>query len=298
MGDRLAAPRLQELLERCRFPARRGPVVCGVSGGQDSLALLILATAAGYEPTAVYVDHGLRPETVNEAAAVEAAAAELGAGFELQRVDVGDGPNLEARARQARHAALGADALLGHTADDQAETILLNLMRGSGLEGLAGMRRDGRRPLLDIRRSETREVCDLVGLRPVEDPTNLESRFKRNRVRHELVPLLDDIADRDVTPLLSRQADLLRDDASGLAEWAGEVDPTDARAVASAHPARARWIIRLWLTAAVGAGHPPDASAVDRVRLVAAGDAVATDLGGGWRVRRSGQRLLIEPPVE
>jgi tRNA(Ile)-lysidine synthase len=298
VGDSLAASRLNELLERCTFPVGRGRVVCGVSGGQDSLALLVLAGLAGCAPTAVYVDHGLRPGTAAEAAAVEAAARELGADFELRRVDVGDGPNLEARAREARHAVLGSDALLGHTADDQAETILLNLMRGAGLEGLAGMRRDGRRPLLDLRRRETREICELTGLVPVEDPTNLDPRFRRNRVRHELLPLLNELAERDVAPLLCRQADLLRNDAAGLAQWAAAIDPTDARVVAGEHPARARWSIRSWLTEAMGGGHPPDAAAVERVRLVAAGDAVATDVGGGWRVRRSGQRLLIEAPVE
>ena len=298
MGDPLAAPRLGELLHRCSYPPAGTPVVCGVSGGQDSLALLALARLGGCEALAVYVDHGLRPETEIEAEVVRAAARRLGAGFELRSVEVGEGPNLEARSRDARHAALGPKALLGHTADDQAETVLLNLMRGAGMEGLAGMRRDGRRPLLDLRRSETREVCELAGLEPVEDPTNATPRFRRNRVRHELLPLLAAIAERDLTPLLCRQADLLREDAAGLTEWSAEIDPTDARAVAAAHPAQARWAIRLWLAASMGTGHPPDAAAVDRVREVAAGEAVATDVGSGWRVRRSAQRLLVDPPVE
>jgi tRNA(Ile)-lysidine synthase len=298
VGVPVAAPELRAFLDRCTFPAAGTEVTCGVSGGQDSLALLILAVLAGCRVLAVYVDHGLRSGTAEEAEAVAAAAALLGAEFEIRSVGVGEGPNLEARAREARHAALGPSALLGHTLDDQAETILLNLMRGSGLDGLAGMRRDGRRPLLDLRRQETHEICDLAGLKPVEDPTNELPRFRRNRVRHELLPLLGDIADRDVAPVLSRQADLLRDDASALAGWASEIDATDARAVAASAPAQARWSIRAWLTAEIDNGHPPDSAAVERVRGVAAGEAVATDVGGGWRVRRSAQRLFADPPVE
>lgn len=298
MSGSLAEERIQELLGRCVFPDRGSSVVCGVSGGPDSLALLALATRSGCRALAVYVDHGLRPETASEGSVVEAAAARFGAGFEVRTVDVADGPNLEARARAARHEALGPDALFGHTADDQAETILLNLMRGAGLEGLAGMRRDGRRPLLDLRRSETAEVCALLDLDPVMDPSNEAERFRRNRVRKELLPLLDAIADRDVAPILCRQADLLREDAEGLTEWASWIDPTDALAVAAAHPAQARWAIRSWLIAVTGIGHPPDAAAVERVRDVAAGTARATDVGGGWRVRRSEQRLIVDPPVE
>jgi tRNA(Ile)-lysidine synthase len=298
MGELPDDPELSEYLERCAFPAAGSPVVCGVSGGQDSLALLVLARLAGCVAQAVYVDHGLRRETPSEAKHVGQVAAQMGAGFEVRTVEVPDGPNLEARARAARHEALGPDALLGHTADDQAETVLLNLMRGAGLEGLAGMRRDGRRPLLDLRRAETLRICELARLDPIEDPTNADGRFRRNRVRRELLPLLDDIAERDVGPILARQADLLRADALGLAQWAGEIDPTDARAVAAADPAQARWALRIWLAEAIGSGHPPEAAAVERVRQVAAGGARATDVGGGWRVRRSAQRLLVDPPVE
>ena len=116
MGDPLAAPRLVALLDRCAFPDPGTAVVCGVSGGQDSLALLVLTRLAGCEAKAVYVDHGLRPGTDFEAEVVEAAARGLGAEFEVRRVEVDDGPNLEARARDARHAALGPRSLIVYTA--------------------------------------------------------------------------------------------------------------------------------------------------------------------------------------
>ena len=133
---------MRHLLERCTFPSAGTPVVCAVSGGPDSTALLVLACAAGLQVEAVHVDHGLRPESAGEAAVVEATAARFGASFRAVAVHVGAGPNLEARARTARYAQLPPDVLTGHTADDQAETVLINLLRGSGTAGLAGMAYD------------------------------------------------------------------------------------------------------------------------------------------------------------
>ena len=220
-------PTIDALLPRCRFPAAGTEVTCAVSGGADSLALLVLAVAAGTRVTAVHVDHGLRAGSDDEAHVVADAAERFGAAFRAVRVEVAPGPNLEARARAARYAALPADVLTGHTADDQAETVLLNLLRGAGLDGLAGMR-SARRPLLGLRRSETRALCGDLGLRPVEDPSNESPAFRRNRVRHELLPLLDAIAERDVVPVLARQAEVLRDEADLVDALAADLDPTDA----------------------------------------------------------------------
>ena len=121
------------------FTGLTAPVVVACSGGPDSVALLALATDAGLAPVAVHVDHGLRPDSAADAEVVGAAAAQLGVGWRSVRVAVGTGPNLEARARDARYGALqvareelGATAILvAHTADDQAETVLLNVLRGS-----------------------------------------------------------------------------------------------------------------------------------------------------------------------
>jgi len=257
-----------------------------VSGGADSTALLALAVAAGCRVTAVHVDHGLRPGSAAEADVVAASAARFGAAFRAARIEVADGPNLEARARAARYAVLPPDALTGHTADDQAETVLVNLLRGSGLDGLAGMRPE-RHPLLRLRRAETRALCRDLGLATVEDPTNADPRHRRNRIRHELVPLLDAIAERDVRALLARQADTLRAEADLLDELAAAVDPTDAAALAAAPPALARRAIRRWLADP----YPPDAAGVERVLAVARGEAVACELDGGRRIHRSGMRL-------
>ncbi|MCU1454771.1 MAG: tilS, partial [Acidimicrobiales bacterium] len=211
------------LLGRCDFPAPGTAVSCAVSGGPDSLALLALAARAGLQVTAVHVDHGLRPGSADEADVVAAAAQRFHAEFRAERVVVEPGPNLEARARTARYAVLPAGALTGHTADDRAETVLLNLLRGAGVEGLAGIRREPRRPLLDLRRRETVALCAALGLQPVHDPSNRDPAFRRNRVRHELLPLLDDVAGRDVAALLARQADVLAEVADLLVESAAAV---------------------------------------------------------------------------
>ena len=278
------------LLGRCTFPGPGTALACAVSGGPDSLALLVLATAAGCDATAHHVDHGLRPGSAAEADVVEAAAARLGAGFVAHRVSVAPGPNLEARARAARRAALPPGAATGHTADDQAETVVLNLLRGAGSDGLAGMRPGAAKPLLALRRSETEAVCAAAGLVPVRDPSNGDPAFRRNRVRAEVLPLLVAVAGRDVVPVLARQAALLRDEADLLDGLAAAADPCDARALSALAPAVARRAVRRLL----GGEHPPGSAAVERVLAVARGDAVACEVEGGRRVRRSAGRLVVD----
>lgn len=285
-----------ELLGRCEFPPAGARVRCGVSGGADSLALMVLAVEAGCDVTAVHVDHGLRPGSELEGDVVAVVAERFGARFERQQVDVAPGPNLEARARAARHRVLGPDAMLGHTADDQAETILLNLMRGSGIEGLSGMRPGHRRPILALRRTDTEALCAHLQLDFVEDPTNTDPVFRRNRVRHELIPLMNSIAERDVVVLLARQAGLLREVADFIDGQADMVDPTDARALRDAPPVIARTVLRHWLRGCSDEMHPPTSAAVERVMEVVENKRVATELQGGYRVARTGQRLRIEPP--
>lgn len=281
------------LLPRCRFPEPGTHVWCAVSGGPDSMALLVLAVQADLVVTAVHVDHGLRPGSSAEADLVARAAAELGAGFERREIKVAPGPNLEARARAARYAALPEGALLGHTADDQAETMLLNLLRGAGPEGMAAMRADERRPILALRRAETAALCQELGLETVDDPTNRDRSLRRNRVRHELLPLLDDVAERDVVPVLARQASVFREVVDLLDELAAELDVTDARGLAAARPVVARHALRGWLRACSGEHHPPDAATVERVLQVARGERTGTEVHGGWQVLRTGQRLRL-----
>ncbi len=286
------------LLARCTFPESDQPgddrVVAAVSGGADSLALLVLATAAGLPVTAVHVDHGLRPGSGDEAKAVEAAAARFGADFRSERVDVEPGGDLEQRARDARRAVLGPEAMTGHTADDQAETVLLNLLRGAGPAGLGAMNAGPRHPILALRRHETEALCRAVGLEPVVDPSNRDPRFRRNRVRHELLPLMADIAERDPVPLLGRTADLARAMQTDVDGLAADLDPTDTAALRQAKPQLARAALRRWLAEADDRGHPPSAAEIERVMAVVRHEVVACELAGGHRVARSDGVLRLE----
>ena len=260
-----------------------------MSGGADSTALLALARAARLDVTAIHVDHGLRAGSHAEADVVRANAALLGAAFRSETVTVADGPNLEARAREARYGVLPTGVLTGHTADDQAETVLLNLLRGAALPGLAAMRPGPTKPLLALRRAETVALCSALQLAVVDDPSNTDPRHLRNRVRHELLPQLAEMAGRDLVPVLTRQADLAREDSDLLDTLAALIDPTDAKALAAAPLPLARRAVRRWLTTA----HPPDAASVERVLAVAAGSAGAAEVAGGRRVERHRQRLTL-----
>lgn len=275
------------------FPPAGSSLRCGVSGGADSLALMALAVAAGCEVTAVHVDHGQRPTSAGEALLVERYAAAVGAQFESERVTVEPGSNLEARMRTARYNVLGNEAATGHTADDQAETLLINLVRGSGLVGVGAMTPGYRRPILSLRRSDTEAICETLGWDPVLDESNSDPAFLRNRMRHEVIPLLNDVAGRDVAPLLERTSDHARAAAQVLREQAQELDPTDAKQLSAAPPPVAAIAVQDWIRAETGDEYRVDAASVERVLDVARGTSKAAEVTGGWRVHRSKQRLHL-----
>ncbi len=238
------------------FPAA-GIVIVACSGGADSLALLLALDAlcgqAGRAYPAVslhvaHLDHGLRgAESAADAAFVAAEAARLGLDATIVTLTKADRADwrgsLEAAARGARYAFLrqvarqrGAAAIAtGHTADDQAETVLLHLLRGSGLDGLAGMRPSNGaiiRPLLDCWRSATEEFCRDMGRTPRDDSSNRDPRYLRNRVRHELIPLAEQLQPRCKAALV-RNAALIADDRAALeaatdAAWSGVIQPAIA----------------------------------------------------------------------
>jgi len=279
-----------ELLERCRFPPPGTEVDCAVSGGPDSTALLVLAVEAGLVATAWHVDHGLRSGSSAEGAMVARLAAGLGATAQCVEAPVDDGPNLEARARDARRAVLPLGVLTGHTADDQAETVLVNLLRGAGVPGAAGIGSPERRPLLALRRRETRALCEDLGIQPLADPMNDDPRFVRNRIRHEVLPLLADVSGRDPVPLLARHAMRAAEATHLLSGLVADVDPTDVRALAELPDDLVRLALRGWLTRGAD-GLPPDSASVERVLDVARGRIRATEVVGGYRVVRSAGRL-------
>lgn len=286
----------EALLPRCTFPSPGTEVTCAVSGGADSTALLALAIAADCRVTAMHVDHGLRDESADEADHVRDLATALGADFAALTVRVEVGPNLEERARDARASVLPADSLLGHTADDQAQTVVWHLLRGAGPAGLAAMSAD-RRPILALRRTETHALCAELGLSVVTDPMNADPSFTRNRVRDEVIPLLAEVAGRDVVPLICRAASHQQEIVALLGSLAAEVDPTDARSLAATPPAVAAMAIRTAWRSETGSNHSPDAAAIGRILDVAALRAESCDVVAGWRVVRSGGRLRWQRPV-
>ena len=286
---------LDDWIERTSFPEAGTPLRCGVSGGADSLALLALAAASGCEVTAVHVDHGVRPGGEQEAARVAHYAGLAGAAFESARVQVDGGSNLEARMRAARYGVLGPDAATGHTRDEQAETVLINLLRGSGLRGLGAMQPGHRRPILALGRSDTEAICHVLEWEPFTDPSNEDPAFVRNRIRHEAIPLLNEIGGRDIAPLFVRTADQARQAQQLIDDLAAELDATDVHALRNVPTPVAVSALQRWLREETGDAYSPDAGSIHRVLDVVAGLVIAAEITGGWRVSRSQQRLQCKP---
>ena len=289
LEDFCTHPLVAELLTKCTFAPSNLSIHCAVSGGADSVALLVLAAVHNTDVTAWHVDHGLRDGSSAEAQIVHDIATALGAKFESRTVVVEAGSNLEARAREARFAVLPPDVTTGHTADDQAETVLVNLLRGAGMRGLSGMQGGHQHPILQLRRSDTVALCEALSISVFHDPSNDDERFQRNRIRNEVLPLLQSISQRDVVSVIARQAELVRDDDALLDELASAIDPTDAKAIAAAPQVLARRALRMWLAHP----YPPDLATVERVLCVARGETPGCDIGGGRQVKRSQQRLKI-----
>lgn len=260
---------------------------------------MALAAVAGCRVTAIHVDHGQRSGSVEEAAVVERYANELGialdndVAFESHSVDVKPGSNLEARMRAARYGVLGADAATGHTADDQAETLLINLVRGAGLMGLGAMQPSHRRPILGLRRTDTEKICSTLGWKPVIDASNDDPAFQRNRMRHEVIPLLNDVADRDIVPLLNRSSQHAREAGKTILEQAQRIDATDAKQLAASPTPVAAIAIQEWIRNETSDVYPVDTASIARVLQVASGEIKAAEVSGGWRVHRSKQRLFV-----
>lgn len=280
------------------------------SGGADSLALAaalaFTAPRAGLRAGGVTIDHGLQEGSALRAEKVAGAMASFGMNPVLSRaVTVTGGGGPEAAARAARYQALadvaaetGAKAvLLGHTLDDQAETVLLGLARGSGARSLAGMpARRGvfRRPLLGVRRAVTRDACAALRLDPWQDPHNADRRYARVRVRLDALPALEAALGPGVTEALARTAAQLRADAEALETLATERISADSPLAAdslAALPDAVR--TRVLRSAAIAAGCPPGALTAGHVARVA--ELVTDwhgqrwiDLPGGVRASRRG----------
>lgn len=284
-----------------------GPLVIALSGGADSAAAAWAAREAGRAVRAVHVHHGL-PGSERLASAASAVADRLDMALDTVTVSVPPGPSPEGQARAARYGALAGAARPGelvvtaHTADDQAETVLLRLLRGSGLDGLAGIppeRPPYVRPFLGVSRSETRELAALVGLPWTDDPANEDLRLLRNVVRRRVIPLLEGEVATGLRPSLARSAAVVRSELAVLDALADRIRVHPVRGgfrmaageVVAAEPAVAARAVRRAL-AAHRPPYPPGGGEVEAVLAAARGGGGA-DLGGGWRVSRAGASVTV-----
>ena len=286
---------------------RRAPVVVLFSGGRDSTCLLDLAVRLGADVSALHVDYGLRSDSAGDAEHCARVCASLGIELAVQRPRrPEDAGNLQAWARDVRYGAAArlagardADVAAGHTASDQAETVLYRLAASPGRRALLGMAaRDGRlvRPLLGITRAETAAYCRARGLAWREDASNASDALARNRVRRELLPALQSVhpaAEENVR----RTAELLREEAAVLDEVvAGVLDgreEIELDRLAALPPALARLVVRRLAEGATGTVVPRAARRTGDV--LALGSDGALDLGNGARARVRAGMLSFEP---
>ena len=346
MGPGVAVAEVRSAVRACLSDLAAGDLVLvACSGGADSLALAaaagFVAPRLGLRAGGVTVDHGLQSGSAERARKTTALLSALGldpAHNTAVTVPSGTAKGPEAAARQARYAALDAAAgeygavavLLGHTLDDQAETVLLGLARGSGARSLAGMpgrRGPYRRPLLAVRRATTAAACAELGLETWQDPHNQDFRFARARVRHQALPALEAALGPGVAEALARTAAQLRADAECLDDLAfaesGQLRSNGSAPLAPSAPSApsdpggpagldTSWLgalpvairTRVLRAAAIMAGCPRGALTAGHVDRV--GDLVTAwrgqrwvDLPGGVRARRrDGKVWFTAVPAE
>jgi tRNA(Ile)-lysidine synthase len=325
---------------RLRLPAG-APVVVGFSGGSDSLALAAilarLQPVSGIHVSLVHVDHGLRPESADDATKGSRLADALCLPCVVVRLrdDLAGrhpGVGVEETARRERYIALAGEAAIlgarvvavGHHLEDQAETVLLHLLRGSGLSGATGMAESNPltvpwwpqepgtetrtlvlwRPLLDEPRDLVRAYANSTGLTPIHDSSNDDLHFRRNQLRHQVMPMLRAI-DPGADAALARYARIAREEDALLSDLARRVlnDATrddgalDIEPLLREHLAVQRRVVRAWL----GRSGAPSGLGLERIDAVL--DAASEkrgerliEIGEGWSVSADGRTLFAVPP--
>ena len=321
MGETSASYQIRSAVrDALNFSSPGDRVLVGVSGGPDSLvlakALMLEAEEFAIQPIAIIVDHQLQNNSHDVAIATEKNL--IGVGYtdvRIMKVHVDGKDGMEAAARRARYSAFAEVAgeveatlfFLGHTKDDQAETVLLGLARGSGTRSLSGMAyRQGIyvRPLLEITREQVLSACDEWKLSPWSDPHNEEERFARVRARKNVIPIIERELGPGISDALARSAKLLRDDADALDEWSASLfagmNPLDLEiSTLEALPKAVR--SRILRLAIYAAGAPAGSLTADHIAPVEAMISAwrgqgECSLPGGVKVERiSGRLSLLRP---
>jgi tRNA(Ile)-lysidine synthase len=301
--------------------AQNEPHLVGVSGGRDSVALLHALVGAGYRRLIVcHLDHRLRPDSADDARFVAALAKAWSLRAQIGRENVSGRArrhqqSVETAARDARLAFFAKVArlhecpriFLAHHADDQAETFLFNLFRGTGVTGLGGMRQiaanesgfEIARPLLAIWREEIDEYIAEHRLEFREDVSNLDPRFTRNRLRHEIIPALSAAFGRDVRRAVWRAAEIFRDEDDFLSSLPAvrHLPPElNVRELREQPAALQRRVLHRWLK--VGGIAHVGFDEVESVRALLSGARAKANLPGGWHARRNSGRIFLQPPPD
>lgn len=292
--------RLRELIAATlpRLELPDGPLVVALSGGADSAALALLCVQAGSEVSAIHIDHQLSasPMLVKAASAI---AARLGISLEINQVVIDVGPSPEDKARKARYEVFSRSPqplLTAHTRDDNVETILINLIRGTGSSGLAGIPPfrppQIHRPILDLTRNETRELSSLAGLPFRDDPMNDDLTLTRNKIRLEILPMMREL-NPEVDAALARAAAALRRDIEYLDDQAASLyqGVLPLSVLMTAPRVLADRLLRQTLEES-GVGVTSDR--IDRMWSVVNGESERQELAGGRAAVRRGAMLVIE----
>ena len=296
-----------EVVDRVNLPA--GNPVLALSGGADSAALGYLLGVIGRQPRGIHINHGFPASARMEAAARE-VANQLTIDLSVVTVEVARGASSEGHARTARYQAFRSSVgksdllLTAHTMDDNAETVLMNLVRGSSTRGIAGIprHRDPNiwRPLLDVTGSETREIASLAGLGFVDDPMNEDSSLTRYNVRNRLIPMLEEM-NPQVVESLHRLSKSMTTDQEFFAEASAGV-PLDLRDGSASVPVGSLQSMspavsdRVLVTMIEHVGQEPNEVRLGQLRSVLFNRSGPQEIGGGVVGVRRGPSLIIETP--
>lgn len=274
-------------------------VLLACSGGVDSLALLVILHSLSVDFSVCYVEHGLSKETKAAGVMLDQLCLSLKVDFKEVEIDLPEeqrNSNVEANARNLRYKVLEQTRLetnkdvlaTAHHMDDVAETFLINLIRGTGSGGFSLAQERNRivRPILSARKKQLESVVAYCSLLPVVDPTNSEPIFVRNRIRNEVIPLLDEISNRDTTTLIVRAAEAINSDAKYIRELAiskwPKGEPT-TKSLRDLDPALQIHALREWIE-----GYPPSTEEMERILKVVSHEIKSTQLSGHRTIRRTG----------
>ena len=281
---------IDALAAKTAFPD--GELNLAVSGGADSAAMVALAAHMGRDAVIHHVNHGLRDNGDTEEQRVRSLGERFGYQVVIHHAIIEGDSNIEEKARNERRRLMPSNMMTGHTANDRAETFLHNLMRGAGSNGLAVM---VNKPLVGLTETEIDQICVYFNLDLNVDETNFTDTYTRNRTRHELIPLMSDIAGRDVIGPINRTSDILAEESAFLDQIASNIDVTDCKTARTQPDVLLRRATKTWLETNVSRTN----ISLKNVELVI--EVIKGNTGGaqvcGKNIRRTNNILYVRETV-